>query len=100
MYAALVLLAITLVVNVVGTAIVARAAQQLKAIGVSRSSTQPFDDVDLGTLDVSLRSLRTLLSAVLSGGAIAASLVACVPLFSVLYDADLPRRRAGSAGRR
>ncbi len=43
-----------------------------------------FDDVDLGKLEVSLRSPRTLLSAVLSGGAIAASLVACVPLLSVL----------------
>ena len=45
---------------------------------------QAFEEVDLGKLEVSLRSPRTLLSAVLSGVAIAASLVACVPLLSVL----------------
>ena len=46
--------------------------------------THAFEDVDLGKLERSLRSPRTLLSAVLSAAAIAASLVACVPLLSVL----------------
>jgi len=46
--------------------------------------THEFEDVDLGKLETSLRSPRTLLSAVLSGIAIAASIVACIPLFSVL----------------
>ncbi len=46
--------------------------------------THAFEDVDLGRLEVSLRSPRTLFSATLSGIAIAASVFACVPLFSVL----------------
>jgi phosphate transport system permease protein len=46
--------------------------------------THAFDDVDLGQLETSLRSPRTLLSAVLSAVAIGASLLACVPLLSVL----------------
>ena len=43
-----------------------------------------FDELDLGKLETSLRSPRTLVSAALSGLVIAASLVACVPLLSVL----------------
>lgn len=46
--------------------------------------THAFEDVDLGKLETSLRSPRTLLSAVLSAVAIGASLVACIPLLSVL----------------
>ena len=46
--------------------------------------TQAFDDVNLGELEISLRSPRTLASAALSFLAIAASVVACVPLISVL----------------
>jgi phosphate transport system permease protein len=46
--------------------------------------TQAFDDVNLGQLEMSLRSPRTLASAILSGIAIGASVVACVPLVSVL----------------
>jgi phosphate transport system permease protein len=46
--------------------------------------THAFEDVNLGKLETSLRSLRTLTSATLSGVAIAASAVACVPLLSVL----------------
>jgi phosphate transport system permease protein len=40
--------------------------------------------VDLGRLEMSLRSPRTLLSAALSGIAISAAIVACIPLISVL----------------
>jgi phosphate transport system permease protein len=43
-----------------------------------------FDDIDLGKLETSLRSPRTLLSALLSATALLASLVACVPLVSVV----------------
>jgi phosphate transport system permease protein len=46
--------------------------------------TYAFEDVDLGKLEASLRSPRTLLSAVMSGIAVTASIVACLPLFSVL----------------
>src|SRR5262245_21431718 len=46
--------------------------------------THAFEDIDVGKLESSLRSPRTLLSALLSGLTIAASLVACGPLFSVL----------------
>ncbi len=46
--------------------------------------THAFEDVDLAQLELSLRSPRTLLSACLSFISIAASIVACVPLFSVL----------------
>jgi phosphate transport system permease protein len=46
--------------------------------------TQAFEEVNLGELETSLRSPRTLISAVLSGISIAASAVACVPLLSVL----------------
>jgi phosphate transport system permease protein len=46
--------------------------------------TEGFADVDLGKLEMSLRSPRTLLSAALSTMAIAASLIACAPLLSVL----------------
>lgn len=46
--------------------------------------TEAFADVDLGKLETSLRSPRTLLSAVLSATAIGASLLACLPLLSVL----------------
>ena len=46
--------------------------------------TESFSDVDLGKLETSLRSPRTLLSAVLSTVAVAASLAACAPLISVL----------------
>jgi phosphate transport system permease protein len=46
--------------------------------------TRAFEDVDLGQLETSLRSPRTLVSAVLSAVAVTASLVACVPLVSVL----------------
>jgi phosphate transport system permease protein len=46
--------------------------------------SQAFKDVDLGQLETSLRSPRTLLSAVLSFVAITASLLACIPLVSVL----------------
>jgi phosphate transport system permease protein len=46
--------------------------------------TRAFEDVDLGQLEMSLRSPRTLLSATLSMLAIGASVVACVPLLSVL----------------
>ena len=46
--------------------------------------TEAFDDVNLGQLEMSLRSPRTLASAILSGVAITASVVACVPLISVL----------------
>jgi phosphate transport system permease protein len=42
------------------------------------------ESVDLGRLEMSLRSPRTLLSAALSAIAIGASIVACVPLLSVL----------------
>ena len=43
-----------------------------------------FEDIDLGKLEVSLRSPRTLVSAGLSFVAIGASLLACIPLISVL----------------
>jgi len=43
-----------------------------------------FEDIDLGKLETSLRSPRTLASAVLSAIAIGASILACVPLLSVL----------------
>jgi phosphate transport system permease protein len=46
--------------------------------------TSAFEDVDLGKLETSLRSPRTLASAVLSAVAITAALLACIPLFSVL----------------
>src|SRR5262249_16730881 len=46
--------------------------------------TQAFEGVDLGKLEVSLRSPRTFFSALFSGVAVGASLVACIPLFSVL----------------
>ncbi len=46
--------------------------------------TKAFEDIDVGKLETSLRSPRTLMSAVLSGIAIGASLLACVPLFSVV----------------
>jgi phosphate transport system permease protein len=46
--------------------------------------TYAFEDVDLGKLEASLRSPRTLLSAVLSAIAVSASVLACLPLFSVL----------------
>jgi phosphate transport system permease protein len=46
--------------------------------------SQAFKDVDLGQLETSLRSPRTFFSALLSFIAITASLVACVPLLSVL----------------
>jgi phosphate transport system permease protein len=46
--------------------------------------THAFEDIDLGKLETSLRSPRALLSAGLSGLSIAASLVACIPLFSVI----------------
>jgi phosphate transport system permease protein len=46
--------------------------------------TRAFEDVNLGQLETSLRSPRTLASAVLSAVAVTASLVACVPLVSVL----------------
>jgi phosphate transport system permease protein len=46
--------------------------------------THAFEDVDVAKLEASLRSPRTLLSATLSSITIAASLVACVPLISVL----------------
>lgn len=46
--------------------------------------TQAFKDVNLAQLEVSLRSPRTLASAVLSYVAVAAALAACVPLVSVL----------------
>lgn len=46
--------------------------------------TEAFADVDLGKLETSLRSPRTLLSAVLSAIAITASVVACAPLLSVV----------------
>jgi phosphate transport system permease protein len=46
--------------------------------------TRAFEDVNLGQLETSLRSPRTLMSAVLSAVAVTASLVACVPLVSVL----------------
>lgn len=46
--------------------------------------TQAFTDVDLGELETSLRSPRTLASAALSFIAIGAAVFACVPLFSVL----------------
>ena len=46
--------------------------------------THAFEEIDLGRLETSLRSPRTLASAVLSGIVIVASLVACVPLLSVL----------------
>jgi phosphate transport system permease protein len=46
--------------------------------------TEAFADVDLGKLETSLRSPRTLVSAVLSTVAIGASLLACAPLLSVL----------------
>ena len=46
--------------------------------------TRSFEDVDLGKLEASLRSPRTLLSAVMSGIAVTASILACLPLFSVL----------------
>ena len=46
--------------------------------------TRAFEDVNLGQLETSLRSPRTLVSAALSAVAVTASLVACVPLVSVL----------------
>jgi phosphate transport system permease protein len=46
--------------------------------------TENFSEIDLGQLETSLRSPRTLLSAVLSAIAIAASMVACAPLLSVI----------------
>jgi phosphate transport system permease protein len=46
--------------------------------------TEAFADVDLGKLETSLRSPRTLLSAVLSAVSIGAAVLACVPLLSVL----------------
>jgi phosphate transport system permease protein len=46
--------------------------------------TQAFEDVDLGKLEMSLRSPRTLLSVLLSGIAVGASLLACIPLLSIL----------------
>src|SRR5262245_14482595 len=46
--------------------------------------TQAFEDIDLGKLEVSLRSPRTLVSAGLSAIAIGASVFACVPLLSVI----------------
>jgi phosphate transport system permease protein len=46
--------------------------------------TQEFRDIDLGHLETSLRSPRTLLSAVLSAIAIGAAVLACIPLISVL----------------
>jgi phosphate transport system permease protein len=46
--------------------------------------TEAFKEVDLGKLERSLRSPRTLLSSVLSGVAIGASLIACFPLLSVI----------------
>jgi phosphate transport system permease protein len=50
----------------------------------SRELTESFSDIDLGRLETSLRSPRTLLSAVLSGIAVTASVAACAPLLSVL----------------
>jgi len=46
--------------------------------------TDAFKDVDLGKLERSLRSPRTLLSSTLSAVAIGASIVACFPLLSVV----------------
>jgi phosphate transport system permease protein len=46
--------------------------------------TQAFEEVNLGQLETSLRSPRTLASAALSFLAITAAVVACVPLISVL----------------
>ncbi len=46
--------------------------------------THAFEDVNLAKLEMSLRSPRTLVSLVLSAVAVTASLVACVPLVSVL----------------
>jgi phosphate transport system permease protein len=46
--------------------------------------THAFEDIDVGRLESSLRSPRTLLSAGLSGVAVSASIAACVPLLSVL----------------
>ena len=46
--------------------------------------TESFSDIDLGKLETSLRSPRTLMSAVLSMIAVGASLVACAPLISVI----------------
>src|SRR5262249_32826846 len=46
--------------------------------------TEAFKEIELGALEASLRSPRTFVSAALSAVAIGASLLACVPLFSVL----------------
>src|SRR5262245_19579002 len=46
--------------------------------------THAFEDIDVGKLESSLRSPRTFMSAALSAISVGASIVACVPLFSVL----------------
>ena len=88
MYAALVLLAITLVVNVVGTA--DRAAGRRGAEGAAMITPAPIRGrlrarSTWRSLERSLRRPRALFSCAMSVITGAVTIVALVPLFSVLY---------------
>ena len=94
MYAALVLLAITLLVNVLGALVLQKGSRNLKgavmedavvrnqAIAAARVAGESFRAEDL---EKRLRRPRTFLSFLLTAIATLLTLTALVPLFSVIY---------------
>ena len=58
----------------------------------------PFKDVDFAELETSLHRPRTFLSILFSWIVAVMTLLALVPLFSVVLDADLARRETTEPG--
>ena len=98
MYAALILLAITLVVNIVGALVLERAAgkavaRSSKDSTSSRNELNPADSelqnplagVDFAELELSLYRPRTLFTIILSCLVTVMTFVALIPLFAVLW---------------